>query len=154
MLRFNSSKLIIKLKYLHPLKGPFGINKITHILSDLKSGLAHIHTKNWVYNDLRRDNLIYRLSNNNFIIVDGDLTCISGEVCNGGTPHIKPLEYLYNQQSQQNSDVYSLGATLWGLFNNQLPSIARFPKCEGWRISRVPTNERVRVTMLGFILKV
>jgi len=88
MLKFNSSKLTIKLKYLYLLKGPFAINKITHILSNLRLGLAYIYTRNWVYNDLWR--------NNNFIIINGDLTYILGEVYNRGTPYIKPPKYLYN----------------------------------------------------------
>jgi len=96
MLRFNSSKLIIKLEYLYPLKGPFVINKITYILSNLGLGLAYIYAKNWVYNDLRYNNLMYRPSNNNFVIINGDLACISGEVCDGGILYIKPPEYLYN----------------------------------------------------------
>jgi serine/threonine-protein kinase len=118
------------------LRGPLPLDRILHIAIQLCDGLAAAHARRIVHRDLKPSNVIVTADGQVKILDFGlaerraaapvDVTITTGGIGNGiqpvaGTPTYMSPEQLLGKTTDQRSDIYSLGVTLFQLATGRVP---------------------------------
>lgn len=92
-----------------------------HVVTQVSTGLIHIHSKSFVHRDLKPDNLMYVTKdlNSDIKIIDFGLAgdCSGGQKCTTpcGTAHYAAPEVLSAQSYDMSADLWSLGVIIYTL---------------------------------------
>lgn len=96
-------------------KGPFSDDEVIEIGASLCDGLKLLHQKNIIHRDLKPSNVMLT-NDGNVKLIDFDASRIykkkqTQDTCFIGTVSFAPPELLNEGQTNQQSDIYSLGVT-------------------------------------------
>jgi serine/threonine-protein kinase len=118
------------------LRGPLAFDRILHIAIQLCDGLAAAHARRIVHRDLKPSNVIVTADGQVKILDFGlaerraaapvDVTITAGGIGSAiqpvaGTPTYMSPEQLLGKPTDQRSDIYSLGVTLFQLATGRVP---------------------------------
>jgi serine/threonine protein kinase len=98
-----------------------------HFLADVSSGLAYLHQKNIIHQDIKPDNVLIS-NDNSYLITDFDIsvktrnTRLMGDDVPAGTAaYMAPERFGSHEAPIQASDVWALGASLYELLTGTFP---------------------------------
>lgn len=115
-----------------PLLGYSGLKeekKLNQIVKQISSVLYYLHQSNYIYYDLKAENILVAESNGNPIIKVIDLgfarnTLLSYDKDIQGTPYYIAPELLKNEQHNYKVDFYSLGMLLYRIVYGKFPFVS------------------------------
>ena len=113
------------------------LKQFTNIAHSVAAALDHIHSKLVVHKDINPSNIIYNASTGSLKVIDFSLsTALSSaslktevnSALEGTLPYLSPEQTgRMNHSIDYRTDFYSLGATMYHLFTEQLPFVATDP---------------------------
>jgi len=115
-------------------QGPLAWAEATRVVADACRGLAAAHAAGLVHRDIKPANIM-RSATGLVKLSDFGLACIVGQPTGlpiappaaAGTPHFMSPEQCRNDQLDERSDLYSLGATYYALLTGRPPYVADQP---------------------------
>ncbi len=94
-------------------------NNKRNVLSEILSGLQHLHNNNIIHGDLKPSNILLLKSNNSVKVKLSDYETLHLKYQKQLTPEYAPPEWKQNKTKQY--DIWSVGCIIYQLFNNKPP---------------------------------
>jgi len=105
-------------RLLNSSPGPLDSAAACHIGCEVLKGLEHVHGHGLIHRDIKPSNILIKL-NAEVLITDFGLVEVSGAEDVYGTPLYISPEQARGEKTTEQSDIYSLGATLYYLLSRK-----------------------------------
>lgn len=109
-------------------KGPFSLDTLQPVLTNLASALDHIHQHGIVHRDLKLSNIILRSADNQPVLMDfgiariqEDHTLLTASGVIGTIDYMAPEQIMQSHTVDQHADLYALGILVFELLTGERP---------------------------------